>query len=126
MSNSKNAKLSISTIHNRAHKADPKPKNGICEICGKVADKNGIIKLIHSNKDHSYNLPIVPDDWQWIHYSCHKKHDIECNIIKKGKITTVQMLIKTRDRLKKNLKYRRQTYDELLNDLMDEREEAQK
>ncbi len=62
-------------IHRRAHKIDPKPKDGKCKICNQVADKEGKTKLVHSNKDHSYRLPINPDEWWWIHYSCHKGYD---------------------------------------------------
>lgn len=39
--------------------------------------QKGITKLVHSNKDHSYRLPINPDDWQWIHHSCHMKYDMK-------------------------------------------------
>jgi len=66
-------------IHKRAHKVDPKPEDGICELCGKVKDENGKTKLVHSNKDHSYRLPINPDEWWWIHKSCHEKYDRENN-----------------------------------------------
>ena len=62
-------------IHERAHKVDPKPKDGICRLCNKVIDKFGKTKLIHSNKDHSYRLPINPEEWWWIHESCHQKYD---------------------------------------------------
>jgi len=68
--------IGYDAIHIRAHKADPKPEDGICELCGKVEDKFGKTKLIHSNKDHSYKLPINPDEWWWIHQSCHMKHEI--------------------------------------------------
>jgi len=67
--------IGISQIHRRAHKVDPKPIDNICQLCGKVADKDGKTKLIHSNKDHSYKLPINPNEWQWIHESCHRKFD---------------------------------------------------
>ena len=70
-------KVGYLAIHIRAHKADPKPKNGICAYCHKVKDKFGKTKLIHSNKDHSYKLPINPDEWWWIHKSCHDKYDKE-------------------------------------------------
>ena len=83
MPKSKDAKLCYSSIHNRAHKADPKPKDGICAMCGKVANKKGKTKLVHSNKDHSYRLPINPDEWWWIHQSCHVKYDINCGLRKK-------------------------------------------
>ena len=79
-------KVGYLAIHIRAHKIDPKPKDGICAYCHKVSDKKGITKLIHSNKDHSYNLPIVPDEWQWIHHSCHDKYDIENNLRYKNRL----------------------------------------
>ena len=67
--------IGVPMIHFRAHIADPKPKDGVCELCGNVTDKFGKNKLFHSNKDHSYNLPIVSDEWWWIHKSCHEKYD---------------------------------------------------
>ncbi|KKL46957.1 hypothetical protein LCGC14_2340350 [marine sediment metagenome] len=76
-------------IHERAHQIDPKPIDGKCEICDKVADENGKTKLVHSNKDHSYRLPINPEEWWWIHESCHKKYDGSKECIperKKGQI----------------------------------------
>jgi len=71
--------ISVSRIHMRAHKIDPKPKDRICELCEKIIDDKGITKLEHSNKDHSYRMPINPDEWQWIHHSCHIKYDYENN-----------------------------------------------
>ena len=64
-------------LHFEAHIVDPKPADGICNICHQKTDKKGITKLEHSNKDHSYRLPINPDEWQWVHRSCHKVYDIE-------------------------------------------------
>ncbi len=63
------------TIHKRAHKADPKPIDNKCQLCDKVADKEGKTKLVHSNKDHTYRMPINPDEWWWIHQSCHLRYD---------------------------------------------------
>ncbi len=48
----------------------------ICVICGKMADDKGITKLELSNKNHSYNTPINPTDWQYVHHSCHFKYDM--------------------------------------------------
>ena len=73
----KDENIRYGMIHDRAHEADPKPENGICEYCHKVRNENGKNKLVHSNKDHSYNLPIVPDEWQWVHRSCHVKYDVK-------------------------------------------------
>jgi len=53
--NWKGNNIGFGQIHLRAHRIDPKPEDEKCEICGKVADKKGITKLIHSNKDHSIN-----------------------------------------------------------------------
>lgn len=69
-------------IHLRAHEADPPPKDGICAYCHKVKDKYGKSKLEHSNKDHSYRLPINPDEWWWIHHNCHIKYDIKHGLMK--------------------------------------------
>ena len=52
-------------------------QDGKCAICNQVANKKGITKLVHSNKDHSYRLPINPDEWWWIHQSCHLGYDKE-------------------------------------------------
>lgn len=81
-SNYKHNNVKYSQIHGRAYRVDPKPKDGICAYCGKVTDKNSKTKLEHSNKDHSYRLPINPDDWQWVHRSCHKKYDSNIIYIK--------------------------------------------
>lgn len=83
MVKSNNNKLCYASIHIRAHKIDPKPKNGICELCGNIVSKTGKTKLDHSNKDHSYKLPINPDEWWWIHRSCHIIYDIEHGIGRK-------------------------------------------
>ncbi len=78
--------LHYNYTHLKAHEDDPKPEDGICAYCHNVADKKGITKLVHSNKDHSYRLPINPDEWQWIHHSCHMKYDSENKVfIKKLK-----------------------------------------
>ena len=71
--------IGYAQIHIRAHKADPPPVDGICAYCHKVKDKFRHIKLVHSNKNHSYKLPINPDEWQWIHQSCHMKYDNKNN-----------------------------------------------
>ena len=62
-------------IHRLAHKVQSKPIDNKCQLCNKVKDKQGITKLVHSNKDHSYKLPINSNEWWWIHDSCHKKYD---------------------------------------------------
>lgn len=73
---------SMYAIHQRAHQVDLKPLDGICAICGKVKNEYGVTKLVHSNKDHTYKLPINPDEWQWVHQSCHLKYDMEHGIMK--------------------------------------------
>ncbi len=78
--------IGLEAIHYRAHKIDPKPKDGKCAICNQVADKKGITKLVHSNKDHSYRLPINPDEWWWIHDSCHKSYDANKRKVKSKKL----------------------------------------
>lgn len=75
-----NNDIGYEAIHLRAHRIDPKPKDGICAYCHKIKDKYENSKLEHSNKDHFYRLPINPDEWQWIHHSCHMKYDIEKNL----------------------------------------------
>ncbi len=62
----------VTAIHRRILKL--KPKNDRCDICNKVADKKGKTKLELSNiKNHRYTLN--PDDYQWVHISCHRKYD---------------------------------------------------
>jgi len=73
--------INIGTIHQRAHKIISKPIDGICELCNNIIDRFGKIKLEHSNKDHSYKMPINPDDWQWVHHSCHFKYDYNKNLL---------------------------------------------
>ena len=63
------------TIHYKAHKVQPKPTDDKCQLCNQVADEKGITKLVHSNKNHTYNLPINPNEWWWLHRSCHNKYD---------------------------------------------------
>lgn len=71
--------ISVNAIHKRIAKTKPKPSDGKCKICHKVKDKYGKTKLVLSNlKDHHYTLN--PDEYQWIHESCHRKYDA-----KKGK-----------------------------------------
>jgi len=62
----------IIELHNRVRKHKPKPK--VCEICHQKADKKSIIKLELSNiKDHQYTDN--PDDYQYVHHSCHNTYD---------------------------------------------------
>jgi len=68
----------LSNVHYKARTLIPKVKD-ICSICGKMVDEKGITKLELSNKNHSYNIPINPDDWQWVHRRCHFKYDIKNN-----------------------------------------------
>lgn len=67
--------IGYQAIHDRAYKVHPKPSDGKCQICNQVADEEGKIKLVHSNKNHTYRLPINIDEWQWIHESCHLEKD---------------------------------------------------
>jgi len=62
-------------MHLRAHDVDPKPIDGKCQICHQIADKKGKTRLVHANKNHIYRLPINPEEWLWIHHSCHRKFD---------------------------------------------------
>lgn len=80
----KDNNVGVKGIHLRAHKADPKPEDGKCSYCYKVKDKFENTKLVHSNKDHSYRLPINPDDWWLVHKSCHEKYDNENNNSRRG------------------------------------------
>ena len=73
--NWKENNLTIQTIHRRAYNVQPKPVDGKCCLCNKVKDKYGYIKLVHSNKNHTYRMPINPDEWWWIHKSCHEEYD---------------------------------------------------
>jgi len=60
----------INIIHKRVRDIKPKPKDGKCEFCNKVKCKYGKTKLVLSNiKGHNYTLN--PDDYQWVHHSCH-------------------------------------------------------
>lgn len=60
------------TIHDRVRKTKPIPP--VCDYCHKIADKNGNIKLVLSNiRNHQYTDN--PDDYQYVHYSCHIKYD---------------------------------------------------
>lgn len=68
--------LSVRAIHIRIVKVKPKPTDGKCDICHKVKDKYSHTKLQLSNiKNHQYTLK--PDDYQWIHISCHRKYDVK-------------------------------------------------
>ena len=59
-------------IHKRIKKIKPKPE--ICDICHQITDKKSITKLELSNiKNHQYTLN--PEDYQWVHKSCHLKED---------------------------------------------------
>jgi len=92
--------IRYSAIHNRAHKVDPKPVDGKCAMCHQVADKKDKTKLIHSNKDHSYRLPINPDEWWWIHESCHKEYDLPETKEKMKKAWTPERKKEQSDRIK--------------------------
>ncbi len=94
------------TIHKRAHKVDLKPVDGKCAICNKIADKKGITKLVHSNKDHTYRLPINPEEWWWIHKSCHEKYDAPETKEKQKKVWTPEKRKEQADRAReRNKKY---------------------
>lgn len=69
-------------LHQWICRHKPKSKDGKCEICHKVADKNKITKLELSNtKNHQYTRKF--DDYQWTHHSCHEKYDAEKRKYKK-------------------------------------------
>ena len=60
------------SIHNWVRKNKIKPD--VCDICHKIADKNGNIKLELSNiRNHKYTDK--PEDYQYVHISCHRKYD---------------------------------------------------
>ena len=78
----------IICIHNRVRNHKPLPKDGKCIICNQIADKKGRTKLILSNKEHHYTLN--PDDYQWVHMSCHSRYDIKKREEKKRKSKTIK------------------------------------
>lgn len=66
--------ITVKALHIRIRKIKPKPADGKCEICHKVADKKDITVLELSNiKDHQYTSN--PDDYQYAHHSCHLEYD---------------------------------------------------
>ena len=67
--------ISVGQIHRRIEKIKHKPIDKKCKICHEIADKKGITKLILSNiKKHQYTLN--PEEYQYIHESCHKRYDL--------------------------------------------------
>lgn len=59
-------------IHTRIRKIKSIPE--ICDICHQKTDKNGSTRLELSNtKNHKYTDN--PDDYQYVHYGCHRKYD---------------------------------------------------
>lgn len=50
-------------------------KSNICEFCGEERDMYGKIKLELANiKNHQYTRN--PDDYRWLHRSCHRRFDL--------------------------------------------------
>ena len=58
------------------------PKTGICNICGLPEFYNDLGPLEKSNKTGKLIRDI--NNFQWAHVPCHKKYDIENNIIHEG------------------------------------------
>ena len=78
--NWKGDNVSVGALHTRVKCIKIKPV--VCEICHQKADKKGNIKLILSNtKNHKYTDN--PNDYQYVHRSCHKTYDKEKNKNKK-------------------------------------------
>ena len=70
--------VGVQTKHDRVRKIKPKPE--VCDYCHKKYDKNGSSRLILSNiRKHQYTDN--PDDYQYVHYGCHRKYDGEINNI---------------------------------------------
>ena len=68
----KGENISAYQMHRRVAEAKLKPE--VCDICHQKEDGNGNIKLELSNlKNHEYTDN--PDDYQYVHRSCHKKFD---------------------------------------------------
>ena len=64
--------INIRHMHVRVKKIKTIPF--VCDICHQKTDKRGITKLVLSNiKNHKYTDN--PDDYQYVHESCHKKYD---------------------------------------------------
>jgi len=71
--------VSVSQLHERVKRVKPIPE--VCDICHQKYDKYGSIKLELSNiKNHQYTDN--PDDYQYVHRSCHFKYDNEKKRIK--------------------------------------------
>ncbi|KKM25453.1 hypothetical protein LCGC14_1594820 [marine sediment metagenome] len=67
--------LSVNQIHIRVRKVKPKPADGKCKLCHKIADKKGRTKLELYNITKYHHLSLNPDDYQYAHKSCHKGYD---------------------------------------------------
>lgn len=66
------------TSHIRVAKRKIKPEN--CELCGLPENYENLGKLELSNiKNHQYTDN--PEDYQYVHRSCHRKYDKENNIV---------------------------------------------
>jgi len=70
--NYKGNDVCIQTFHDRVKQIKLIPE--VCDICYQKVDKNGTIKLELSNiKNHQHTDN--PEDYQWVHRSCHKRYD---------------------------------------------------
>lgn len=80
--NYKGEDVTINQLHSRAKKIKLIPE--VCDICHRKCDKYGCSKLELSNiKDHKYTDN--PDDYQYVHHSCHSKYDANKRVVKELK-----------------------------------------
>lgn len=66
--------VNVCQLHYRVRRVKLIPE--VCDICHQKVDKYGKTKLVLSNmQNHQYTDN--PDDYQYVHHSCHLKYDIE-------------------------------------------------